>query len=749
MAVPSDAAHPTSASLAQARLPRRARTVLQGLMARAGSQLDELIHPIMMETELSLARLPHSGDPKLEGERSASIRSLSGGLRMFSRTFYNHIETSLANLQEPRQRQALATPEATTLTLSLLDEDVISDEVLLDNMASRISSRNSLGLQLLGYRLGVLAGTSAFEADTVPLGPRQLCEALGEASDSLKLSRLARMHLFQQFERVLFEHYTALLDNFNAKLVESGILPHLSFIPVRVRANTSDGTLAADATPTAAAPHTDSNTLSPFGELVAPREPAAPLQPSNQEFALLQSMLGQRRSLLSKLRAAPTDDRLREELPHEDLLAALQQLSNGTTNKSDLLADLRQMLMAQTRQQRGHGVALSQTDNDSFDLLQLFMTQLQGKLRKSSPGEALIERLRLPLTQIALRDQEFFTNPSHPARELLDTLSEAGANWLAEDDMDAQWLGLLQRAASSVQQDKTGDKATFADANQTLQSGLQAMQRRAEMAERRQVDAARGREKLAVARQCAGTEIARLLADRTLPDFQARLMEETWTDVLSLAHLRGGEHSEAWQKLTDVTSRLLDACTSSKYRTASIDLIGQIRAALEQVGYHTEDAGAIARHLTNDIEPERAAASQEKLLSQLQARARLGEDAVEASDSRDLPQRTPQEQAAYEQLTQLRLPAWIDMDNEHGEPQRRRFAWASPATGLTLLVNRRGQRVGNDTLDTLARKLAAGQLRIVEHANAPANAAWKEALGNLQQLADTPGGTVTGAQDGR
>src|SRR5690606_23565743 len=115
----------------------------------------------------------------------------------------------------------------------------------------------------------------------------------------------------------------------------------------------------------------------------------------------------------------------------------------------------------------------------------LFTAQLQRDLRKSSPGEALVERLRLPLAQLALRDHRFFTDAAHPARQILNAVSVAGATWLAEDDMDSQWLGLLQRAVSSIQQDSDGAFDTFVEANQTLQSGLQALARKAEMTERR------------------------------------------------------------------------------------------------------------------------------------------------------------------------------------------------------------------------------------------------------------------------
>ena len=78
------------------------------------------------------------------------------------------------------------------------------------------------------------------------------------------------------------------------------------------------------------------------------------------------------------------------------------------------------------------------------------------------------------------------------------------------------------------------------------------------MAERRQVEAARGREKLELARQRADQEIRRLREGRDLPRFHATLLEQTWTDVLSLAHLRNGPDSDACRQLLDVTARIIE-----------------------------------------------------------------------------------------------------------------------------------------------------------------------------------------------
>ncbi len=755
-------------TLADTSLPRRARHALERLLVDLHAEMGQQIPQLLQETELALARATPSSDAKLENDRLASMRSLGGGGQAFTRRFMAGLEASLANLQTARRKHDA--PDAPpVLTLSLLDDDVVSDEATLANIANRVESRNSLGLQLLGQRFGVLAGAPAFESETLPLGPLALCNALADAADGMQLSRYARMQLFQQFERAMAEFYPPLLDTLNMRLAEDGILPYLSYVPVRVRPgsaapaailarqaadeNAGGGAPATPAgqasghgaghTPGHAAPHAPAAGTAPMGsgeaggaiarafgqtlkQLLPKTKPAVP------GFAALQTLLQRRRVLLAKLRPGDSDERVREPLQHNEVLDALQRMRNNAT-KANTLGDYRQILLAQARQLHGHGVALSDIDNDSFDLLTLFFAQLQRGLRKPSPGYVLVERLRLPLAQLALRDQRFFTDASHPARQLLGAVSLAGAHWLAEDDLDNQWLGLLQRAVTSVQQDSDGALDTFVEANQTLQSGLQALARKAEMAERRQVEAARGREKLAVARQQARAKVDGLLQGRSLPRFHAILVEHAWMDVLSLTHLRGGEHSDGWQQLLDATRRILDACTSDSPDIADMAFFEQVRGALEQVGYHADDAGAIARQLTNGPSGQGDMASRTELLVQLRARARLGEGSG-VTDTDAFTPLSPEERLAGEELRTLKLPVWVELDDAGSHPLRRRLAWVSRHTPQVLLVNRRGLRVGSEDLDALTRLLTTGGLRLLAQDTTPADDAWDATLDNLQHI---------------
>jgi hypothetical protein len=127
------------------------------------------------------------------------------------------------------------------------------------------------------------------------------------------------------------------------------------------------------------------------------------------------------------------------------------------------------------------------------------------------------------------------------------------------------------------------------------------------------------------------------------------------------------------------------------------------------------------------------------LLVQLRARARLGEGNV-AAPGTDLPTRDAAEEAAFRQLRALQEPTWVEFDEDADEAiVRRRLAWTSQHTHQTLVVNRRGMRTLSEDLDVLARKLAAGKLRVLEVDAGPAEAAWEATMASLQRIAESEG----------
>ena len=756
--------------LAEATLPRRVRVILDHVMDVASDELERLLQAMLGELEQQLFRLAdHARNPGVESEYLHTLRTLRLNRSDLVPRFMIGLEGSLASLgQSAAPGQSTAAAWSGGHNLSLIDDAEMDETTVLRDIAARHSSRSSLALHLLGQRFGVLAATPAMDVERMPCGPHSLCSILRDAVETLQLPLDARLLLYRTFDRLVMVQHAHLAEMINATMAADGLLPALRYVPTRMRAPasvaSSAGKVAREPQEETHPPHVGLATEAreakarpgqprrtggardpqrPHTDWPGMGGPSGALADDSAAFELLQQLLAGRRELLGKFRPGATQAPL-QTLERGEVLAALpQQLPSSGPGAQVSVGDIKQDLLARMRQQRGKGAALSGEDNDAFELLGMLYGQIEREVHADAPSAPLLKQLQVPLVRLALQDRGFFVREEHPARLLLNTVAESGARWLDRDDVDPQMLPAMRDAVDHVVRNYREDAGVFARANNELQSRLRAITHKAELAERRHIEAARGKEKLEVAKHRAIDTINELVGDQRPPHFVRALLNQAWADVLTLTLLRHGAESDEWKRKLETTRQIVENCCRGGQHAPDHALAEGIEAALSQVGYHSEEAAAIARRLASASDDENDPASRTELAMKLKARARLGEQVASTSKSK-LPPRTQDEQARYEYLRQLPYGTWIEFTtNQQGDTVRRRLSWYSTVTDNALFVNQRGQRVAEQTLDSLARLLAGGQARIVTAERARLiDRAWHATLNALRSFAgrSTPSG---------
>ncbi|MFP7722282.1 DUF1631 family protein [Lysobacter sp. A3-1-A15] len=742
---------PMRSTLESAALPRRVHGALEHLYALLSDELERQLERMLSDFEQQLFRLAEQA--RNAGEQSRhfeTLRRIRQNRSDLVPRYLAALEHELTRIRGPMSAPAVEVHGLAPAfeTLRLVDEAEVTQEAMVQAVASRHEARAGLPLMLLGQRFGVLAGAPAFDAEHLPVGPHALGRLLAEAASVLNIDAHSMQLLFKSFDSQVMSGYAQLVETMNALLARDNILPSLSYVPLRVRptaqstgrdgaatkADRSTGSAGEEGGPATARsrngprPHT-----AWYGEADAVRG-----EDEDIAFSLLQDLLGSRRDLLGKLKSEPQGER-RTALPTPDVVAALESQQAAVPARKPggqrtSLADIKQTLLAQSRQQHGRAATLSREDNDTFELLGMLYAEIGRELRAGSASNEMLEKLQVPLARAALQDRAFFVHSQHPARQLLNSVAEAGATWLDEDEVDPQLEAHLGQAVDHVVENYRGDPSVFQAANERLQGHLQALARKAEVTERRHVEAARGKEKLAVAKRRSGEIIDEAMREQRLPKFVRTLLAQAWSDVLTLTLLRNGEDSDEWHSNRKATDEIVAA--SSGAAPAPADLEQRIEHALALVGYHADEAGAIARRLTQGRdEDDDDPASRTELAMKLKARTRLGED-TDSGKSKATP-RTPDEQARYDYLRTLPFGTWLEIaTNQQGDVVRRRLAWFSPVTGHALLVNQRGQRVGEESLDHLARLMAKREVRVVTAERGRiVDRAWQAALGALRSFA--------------
>ncbi|KZE54230.1 hypothetical protein J3A72_001358 [Stenotrophomonas sp. PvP093] len=738
------------ARLAASDLPSRVRELLGALI---GLCRQTLAAPLILTVEALEQTLLHDADRARNPMQQADLMAQRGQLHAFAGHFADRmldaVAEALAGLREPSIAAAAPAsppPLPGALGLSLVDEHEVDRDLLLTEMIRRETLRSTNTLNLLGQRLGVLAAAPAFEADTLPLAPQALCAMVRRIAEQDALGVEVQLALYRSFERQVLERLGDVLDRANALLAQHGVLPGLVYTPYLARSSSTrriitqsvGGGRTTQPAKRSAAPLTGWNGSAPAGSWsnlvqdafnAAGTPGAATAGVTTSTGSALHELLQQARHAT----APPADTAAVPSAAVDAVLARLQAQSSAATG----VADLQAAVVAQLRSEHGAQAQLGSHDRDNLDLLRLLMQQVQQQQRPDPVPAALLARLQVPLARAAMADPGFFVRDEHPARELLNQIAEVGANWLGDDDVDPQ---LLQRMAQSVQgllgQDARSPEA-FAAANEDVQQHQRAAAHRAELAERRHVEAARGKERLELARRQANAQIDQCCDTQAPPRFVQTLLRQAWADALTLTRLRHGEDSPQWQERLLQTERIAAVTAQAVDANGGTDavLANEVESALVQVGYHAEEAAAVARRLATPG-GEDESTSRTELSARLKARARLGEHA--ASGSADAP-RTPRssaEEAAYQQLVTLPFGSWFDIDNGDGTLRRQRLSWYSLLTGHALFVNPRGQKIADTDLDTLARQLSAGRAQLVtEDKGRLVDRAWQASLGALRALA--------------
>ena len=752
----SDSGH---ATLSTRTFPRRVRTLLEGIFEIVTGEMDRGLIATLDGLEQQLFKLAEQArNNEMQLRCLEALGTVKRGRFDLMPRYIALLESSLAVVRDVANTNVRSTDELTFNDLSLVAEADMDERTLLHEISARAEMHASLPLFLLSQRFGVLAGKPALDTANLPIGSVMLCRHLRSASQCFELSSEHRQLLFRQFDRHVLSDYSRLVDVVNAYLVNQGVLPTLSYVPTRFRnaprgeeaaaASAPDAKSSMPARPAQLTSHGQPMRLAPAAGakvLVSPSMaftgwPGESIGAVAQPILIDEDVYTNLRELLKSSRPASVASALQgqSQAAHgvasathvQSILGLLQRrpqatvMVNGQPRPSSI-SHIKQDLLAQLRQLTGSDPppALASDDTDTIDLVGMLFDEIMKDVRPNSSAANLLSKLQVPLLRVALHDKAFFNKQQHPARQMLDAVAETGQYWAGEDAADRELMGNVGKLVERISQEFDGDIALFNSLLTDLANQTQAVMRRAELAERRHVDAARGKEKLAIAQAHAGKIMGEITKAHPIPKFTRALLTQAWTDVLALTALRHGEDSDEWRHQVEVATGIATSASAatSGVRAAPADpqqvaeLGLHVEQSLLQVGYHADEAAAIGQRLSMGSEDIDDPASRTEIAMKLKSRTRLGEHAAGKISALDLPPLTVQEEECLERIRALPFGTWLEfVTNQQGDCVRRRLSWFSSITGHCLIINHRGQKMGDYTLDTLARSMARDQVRIVE-----------------------------------
>jgi hypothetical protein len=361
----------------------------------------------------------------------------------------------------------------------------------------------------------------------------------------------------------------------------------------------------------------------------------------------------------------------------------------------------------------------SPEEEDAIDLVAMLFDSLFRHNALQDRARRLYARLVLPYVKVALTDNAVFVKREHPARRLLDAITEACEGNDGETPQDRELLDRATEVSQRVVADYNEDLAVFELAHAELDALLAQQRRRFELQEQRAAKATYGRERLGAARAQAESALEERLGagDVTLTQAVADFLAMPWRHHVVQTLLRDNadprRHAEAIA-LGDalvMADRLAEQNRGAELADQVLALQPSIIECLASSGLDDSAAqhgmAGLVRALATPDTPRRH--SEAPPLSMPEDDAGEAERRLWLAGGTDTIRQDP---LLAERMRTLETGDWLRLTNAEGETTAVKVAWLSPLTSRYLLVNRRGLRVLVASAEELSALAAVGRLTI-------------------------------------
>jgi hypothetical protein len=327
---------------------------------------------------------------------------------------------------------------------------------------------------------------------------------------------------------------------------------------------------------------------------------------------------------------------------------------------------------------------------------------------------------------VALLDPDLFAKPEHPARVLLDRLSEAGALWLSKEGYGQfRIFDEIKRVVNRVLNEFSDRVDLFDELLREFNEHIATVKRRTEQLEKLAVQREEAEQHLQNVKAYVHKRIKTRVADEHIPASIVAFLLYPWFDYLTSLMLRYGEKSEQWQQGLQVIDSLL---WSIKPKTTQHELTRlnnlrdllnkQIEKGFETIGYNQAKAeellGKIAElqeAATKTNEPIKVSAADRTEITRMVTEVTVREKVVLPPDPSTM---TDDERDLVEKLRMIEFGTWFEFRaDEKTEPQKLKVAWFNSENLSYLMVNSAGKQVSMITALELARQLIAKTARII------------------------------------
>ncbi|MGI0117323.1 DUF1631 domain-containing protein [Zooshikella sp. RANM57] len=597
--------------------------------------------------------------------------------RAFHQHLAQHFEQHLYGSLSQKNNEL---EDITADQLNLVQQEEFEQTVLLTSMASRAVANNNEALYSLSQRFALLLKAERLPIEQIPFAPVSIAECFAKAINVIELNKRIKKALFELFELYVMSELATVYEALNDRLIEADILPNIRYTKVKSsitargqssdkqqNRNTTESQQASEQTSattttstankqqsTAESPSTSADTM------------ADPSQRTTMLFNAIHDLLADYREIFSDP-SHPVDGSSTQQPPAdksvpgtqtpstdrpfrsihqfnasvdtntpnyttEDVVDALNTLQNHSQRpltepfpKEQVVNALKEELIATLSQGHEHAQPIAANDADIIDLVGMLFDFILDEQTLPDNAKVILSHLHTPYLKLALMDKALFTQHTHPARRLLNTMAQSAIDWVENNEDSHGVIDKIQFTVRTILNEFNTDIAFFELLFQEFDQFIKQLERQAEIIERRTIEAEKGHDRLQAAKEEAKQVLEQAIATfkYKVPQPIHHFLFSLWHEVLVFHYLRKDDKHSEWQKAQDLAQELLWSISpkltpgdKNLLRQSQPHLINELRQFILALGGHQESY--IKEAMRPLVSCQRAAlnAIEEEMLSQ-------------------------------------------------------------------------------------------------------------------------------------
>ena len=601
-------------------------------------------------------------------------------------------------------------------SLSLVAEEELTITLALTQMDSSLEVIAHAELYTMEKRMNVLYGSGRVDQSNMPFSPPALVWVLSNAMSRVSVDTDAKVLVLEELTRVLGREINTVYQQINQVFIDHGILPNIKPQYAKTenpKAAEEDNNVekavesVADAakaevkdvapkTSSSATPKYDGKTqelVESIFKMLTPgggnKEVNPAAQVKNNEFDQALTQLGQETSVKANSKNMA---QLKEQLA--------DQVKNNTGNFYPELSAKQSQTMDMM------GMVYDEIDTDE---------QIDGNIRSS------FNTINIPLLRLAVNDDTFFSDENHPARRYMELLVESSQKWHG-----TEVIKKVHQFSDSAAKSFDGSGASFDKAASDLDKYLKVKEKRAILAERKWVSAAKGKEKMDVTKAKVAENMAEWLKECQIP-FVKDILRNVWEDALTLTLLREGGDSESWKKKTKAAASLAKMGNRETAKTLKgsdkLQAMHMLDKTMDELGFSLRDRQSTKDNIHTCIawesRPENHSVPTPELKKVMSIEeAKKGRDIQKQQEPEkkieEIRELTDEEKAQMEKLITTPYGSLFDFSSSQREKIRRKLSWVSTLSKKILFVDLTGRHPDKMDLQRVAIDVHRGNITKVE-----------------------------------